>query len=355
MSELDLTPQQMQAIDHMFGELEKGTSYGLLNIASDATPEQVRTAYYRLSRQWHPDRFFRKEVGEYADRIEMVFVGITQAYQILKSPEKRKAYDRDLRQSGRMPEAGRRPNPSSSLSSSSSPSSDQPSASPGAGQPAPASEEPASTRKLSIRERLNQRAVGKDGIPGRGPSQVRRRAERKVREQLRTHMAKAKVFFEQGQKDYRQGRIIKAAGALELAVQFDPRNAEYKNMLDLTKAEARRIRVQQLTLQGGQAESYQQYRQAIQCYRDAVRLDPDDGKVFSRLARLVRHEEQDDRGALNLYREAVVRDPDVIEYRMVLGKLYADLGLKLNARREYLEVLKRDKGNEAAKAGLKAL
>lgn len=349
MSELDLTPQQMQALDHMFGQLENGTSYGLLHITSDATPEQVRTAYYRLSRQWHPDRFFRKEVGDYADRIEMVFVGITQAYQTLKSPDRRKAYDRELRQSGRLPDAVARPTPS--------PATEPPpgSTEAGTGQPAPGSEEPAGAKKLSIRERLNQRSSGKDGISARGPSRVRRRAERKVREQLHAHMAKAKIFFRQGQEDYQQGRIIKAAGALELAVQFDPRNAEYKNLLDLAKGEARRVRVQQLTLQGEQAESYQQYRQAIQHYREAVRLDPDEGKVFFRLARLLRHEEQDDRGALNLYREAVVRDPNVIDYRMALGELYGELGLKLNARREYLEVLKRDKGNEAAKAGLKAL
>lgn len=340
MSAPDLTPQQIKAIDHMFSELEDGTYYGLLNISHDADADTVQKAYYNLSRQWHPDRFFRKSIGEYADRIEMVFVGITQAYQTIKNPDKRKAYDRDLRESGRIPRSSGRaaPPPTRSTSTPDKTSTAQAAGSPG---------------KSSLRERLDARR--RDVPTRRSTTRVRKRAESKIRDHVRTQLAKARTFYEQGQQDYQAGRIIKAAGALELAVQFDPRNDEYKALHEVAKADARRVRVQQLTMQGEQAESYQQYKQAIHAYREAVALEPEEGKVYHRLSRLVRHEEDDDREALNLLREAVIRDPDVLDYRMALGELYAELGLKLNARREFQEVLKRDKGYDAAKAALKSI
>ncbi len=61
--------------------------YELLGISRDASTEQLRTAYRKLARRYHPD------VNKAADAATQ-FAQVQEAYDVLNDPEKRKAYDR---------------------------------------------------------------------------------------------------------------------------------------------------------------------------------------------------------------------------------------------------------------------
>jgi curved DNA-binding protein len=61
--------------------------YDALGVSRDATEEDIRRAYRKLARQYHPD--VNKEEGA-EDR----FKEISEAYEVLRDPEKRQAYDR---------------------------------------------------------------------------------------------------------------------------------------------------------------------------------------------------------------------------------------------------------------------
>jgi hypothetical protein len=65
-----------------------GSLYSRLGINSSATDEQVRTAYYKLAKDFHPDR--RTDSG----MDEEDFNSIVRAAAILRDPAKRKLYDR---------------------------------------------------------------------------------------------------------------------------------------------------------------------------------------------------------------------------------------------------------------------
>jgi curved DNA-binding protein len=60
--------------------------YAVLGVERGATEKQIKTAYQRLARKFHPD--VSKEAGA-----EERFKEIAEAYQTLKDPEKRAAYD----------------------------------------------------------------------------------------------------------------------------------------------------------------------------------------------------------------------------------------------------------------------
>jgi curved DNA-binding protein CbpA len=61
--------------------------YALLGIASDATAAQIKSAYRKLAKQYHPD------VNNSSDAAEK-FREITEAYDTLTDPDRRRRYDR---------------------------------------------------------------------------------------------------------------------------------------------------------------------------------------------------------------------------------------------------------------------
>ena len=61
--------------------------YALLGVAPDATTAQIKSAYRKLAKQYHPD------VNNSRDAAER-FREITEAYDTLTDPDRRRRYDR---------------------------------------------------------------------------------------------------------------------------------------------------------------------------------------------------------------------------------------------------------------------
>jgi curved DNA-binding protein len=64
--------------------------YELLGIERSATDKEVKAAYRKMARKWHPDLHPANEKKEAEDK----FKRINEAYEVLKDPEKRSRYDR---------------------------------------------------------------------------------------------------------------------------------------------------------------------------------------------------------------------------------------------------------------------
>jgi curved DNA-binding protein len=60
--------------------------YKIMGLARDATEAQIKQAYRKLARKYHPDVSKEKDA-------EARFKEVGEAYEVLKSPEKRAAYD----------------------------------------------------------------------------------------------------------------------------------------------------------------------------------------------------------------------------------------------------------------------
>lgn len=61
--------------------------YQILGVSRDAKPDDIRKAYRKLAKQYHPD--INKEAGA-----EDKYKEINEAYEVLKDPDKREKYDR---------------------------------------------------------------------------------------------------------------------------------------------------------------------------------------------------------------------------------------------------------------------
>ncbi len=66
------------------------TLYDILELSPSATPEDIRSAFRRLSKQYHPD------VNEDAAWSELQFKELNHAYQILSDPALRREYDQSV-------------------------------------------------------------------------------------------------------------------------------------------------------------------------------------------------------------------------------------------------------------------
>lgn len=66
--------------------MEQPSLYKILGVDNDATPEAIKSAYYKLSLKWHPDKNPSSEAQE-------TFQKISQAYATLSDTDKRAQYD----------------------------------------------------------------------------------------------------------------------------------------------------------------------------------------------------------------------------------------------------------------------
>ncbi len=60
--------------------------YKILGVSREATADEIKKAYRKLAKQYHPDVSKEKNAEE-------KYKEINEAYEVLKDPEKRKKYD----------------------------------------------------------------------------------------------------------------------------------------------------------------------------------------------------------------------------------------------------------------------
>lgn len=71
----------------MFVRRHASTYYQLLEIKPTASLKEIKSQYYKLCKQAHPDA-----TGKHSE----TFIQLTEAYNTLKDPKKRREYDRQM-------------------------------------------------------------------------------------------------------------------------------------------------------------------------------------------------------------------------------------------------------------------
>jgi curved DNA-binding protein CbpA len=86
--------EDLEEIIRFHQSLEGLNYYQILNVPPSSSPAEMKKAYFRLARKYHPDLYPRDLPAEIKEKIEDVFDAITKAFKTLSDPVKKEEYDK---------------------------------------------------------------------------------------------------------------------------------------------------------------------------------------------------------------------------------------------------------------------
>ncbi len=81
------------AITRAYERLEGKDHYEVLGLERGASPTEVKKAYFRLAKAYHPDRHHEAGMETFHPMLEALFDRLTQAYDVLGHEQSRRSYD----------------------------------------------------------------------------------------------------------------------------------------------------------------------------------------------------------------------------------------------------------------------
>jgi tetratricopeptide (TPR) repeat protein len=88
-------PSKRRILNAFYGS-ENKNYYQVLGVSRDADKKVIKFAYFELSKLFHPDSLFGKDLGPFKTKMEVVFKRLTEAYEVLGRNHRRKEYDEYL-------------------------------------------------------------------------------------------------------------------------------------------------------------------------------------------------------------------------------------------------------------------
>lgn len=83
----------VEKVEDLHKKCQSMDHYSILGIGKKATLDQIRRAYYKTAKEFHPDKHFYISSGTLKSKLSEVFFYITEAYKTLSDPKLREQYD----------------------------------------------------------------------------------------------------------------------------------------------------------------------------------------------------------------------------------------------------------------------
>ncbi|MCA1829879.1 MAG: DnaJ domain-containing protein [Myxococcales bacterium] len=280
------------------------THYELLGVPADADGAGIRRAYLEKSKRFHPDAWYRKDLGHFGPLLSKWFQRLAAAYQLLSDEETRIAYDREHL---------------ADLSPS---------------------ERAAVERRELARAEEERRS--------------RERRERLLKTKGFGRIAAAKKLFEEAEQHAENGERSQAIAALRAARELDPKRAEIHNkLIELERAQLKALAHSALASAKDREERHH-WKDAMAAYAAAFMSNSNSFSAAFGAARCA-FEGGDFRQAMMWAQRACDISKDDPAARLLLARSLTASGMKARARAELQTLLARTPDHKEAKALLRSL
>jgi len=369
--------------------------YEFLSVERTIDKKGIKRAYFELASLYHPDRYFRKKLGSFKPRMEVLFGRATQALDTLSNKELRAEYDAyltdldrtravddimreaaaeaqraeeaALQAAGRasLPEIPTDPGgapvtvtvPPLAADAQRKPSGFYPAPRtpvPGSQPPSirPSQRVPAAPGSLPVsdqarREALAMRLLGNRSLSSRGMSApppaspaprnadggdaLRRRYEDRIQLARR---AQGEKYLGLAREAEAKKDVLGAATAYRVAVNFLAEGDPNLETARAVIAQADATLSDTYLRQAQYEDRSEHWADAARSWQRVVRGRPKDARAHERAANALAKSKGDLHVAVQYAQKAVALEPENPEFKVTLAMVFIEAGLMLNARRE---------------------
>lgn len=83
-------------VESLYELLNSYDYYNILGIDRWATQEEIKKAFYKVAKEFHPDKHYYLPTEDMKSKLNTIFSYITEAYKTLSNPDLRMKYDKDI-------------------------------------------------------------------------------------------------------------------------------------------------------------------------------------------------------------------------------------------------------------------
>ena len=303
--------------------------HDLLGVAIGADPKVVKRAYFKLSKEFHPDRYFRRQIGPYNQRLERIFKKVLEAHEILSDPE--------LCQVANQLEPGVPEAvdlvvpPAASAVQSVLPTKVK---------------EPETTRAITSRPESNPPSK-LDRLRQRMPFKIDHAA-------MSARRARALEIFRAAEASLAAGRLNEAEASIRIAISFDPARAEFKEALGALRIRAAGNRATQLLATPSERMSESELREAMQLIEDVLPYRPHDPELNARAAQVCLQLGKYDE-AVDYTQTLLEGAPEIASHHSLLGRIERARGDLKAAKNAFGEAIELDPDDLEARRALASM
>ncbi len=387
-----LSEERRAEIETYFARLETDNFYSLLGVAEDATKNEIRQAFFALSKRFHTDALFGVELGPYRQKMEAVFQRLTEAYDTLGRAKRRARYNRAQ---------------GNTVAPREDPMSDQPTAPHVSASNADSlSDAPTSTfRRLSDEEKrarrelhtrkllaVTQQSEGRyrlasrpsvpvvetrserpqpsskpSAAPHRGRvgsapkegriSQATRELARSLKQTAQTTggFSRAETYLQDAHRSAEDGDFHGAVNAIRLAINAAPERDDLRDIFAQYNAKLQEALAATARRRAEGAERMNEWQSAATAWRECCDAATDDFEAHLRAVDAGLRAGSELPECKRLAQRAVELAPEQAEARRLLAKVFIAAGMKLNAKRELKKALSLDPADKITQDMLRTL
>lgn len=93
---VELTDTEKRRIIQMMRLVSGGDYFAILGVPRGVDKRELKRAYFRVSKEFHPDRHYAQELGSFEPWLRRIFETATRAFQVLSDESQRAAYLTDM-------------------------------------------------------------------------------------------------------------------------------------------------------------------------------------------------------------------------------------------------------------------